>query len=257
MRSVSNCVENETERFFCNDKNLRLALESRDYSIYRSEVRRIYGSVYAAGKTGEQVWRIPQYSEELKENRLDGSSYYILQFFEGEFGCVIDKGMNVKTALGWSSTFMKTGIALFLLYLCKNQELLNGCRAMLRNTVYSTSFSAKEYMQGLHGVSTMDDEAFFWSNFYKWKTAIVMPKAEEDQVIKRLEGWIRLRVEGIMEKNHRKYYGECAAFIAALGEVKESCGEINAKARLMESYKKTYSRRRAFHQELREFGMRG
>jgi len=58
-----------------------------------------------------------------------------------------------------------------------------------------------------------------------------------------------------MGANRRNYYGECAAFIAALGEVKESRGELNGKEKLMEAYKDAYSRRRAFHEELRRFGM--
>ena len=59
-----------------------------------------------------------------------------------------------------------------------------------------------------------------------------------------------------MDGNHRKYYNECAAFIAAVGEVKEICGEKNAKADLMEKYRSLYSRRRAFHEELRAYGMK-
>lgn len=47
-----------------------------------------------------------------------------------------------------------------------------------------------------------------------------------------------------MEANRRNYYGECAAFIAALGEVKESQGAENAKAAIMNSCKTEYARRR-------------
>ena len=59
-----------------------------------------------------------------------------------------------------------------------------------------------------------------------------------------------------MDANRRTYYGECAAFIAALGEVKESRGLNRAKMQIMEQYKKEYSRKRAFHQELRYYGMK-
>ena len=45
------------------------------------------------------------------------------------------------------------------------------------------------------------------------------------------------RVKGIMENNRRNYYGECAAYIAALGEVKESMGEIGAKQKILSHYK--------------------
>ena len=76
-----------------------------------------------------------------------------------------------------------------------------------------------------------------------------------DLILERLEQWTRMRVEGIMEKNHRNYYGECAAFVAALGEVRESRGEPGKKAEIMEAYRSKYSRRTAFHHELREYGM--
>lgn len=36
---------------------------------------------------------------------------------------------------------------------------------------------------------------------------------------------MKKRVEAIMGANRRNYYGECAAYIAAIGEVKEKLGE--------------------------------
>ncbi|MGN0314055.1 MAG: hypothetical protein ACI4EG_04590 [Fusicatenibacter sp.] len=74
--------------------------------------------------------------------------------------------------------------------------------------------------------------------------------------LERIDHLISVRVTGIMEKNHRNYYGECAAFIAAFGEVQESLGIPGAKAQIMERYRSAYSRRSAFHQELRAFGMK-
>ena len=57
-----------------------------------------------------------------------------------------------------------------------------------------------------------------------------------------------------MSENRRNYYGECAAYIAALGEVRESLGEAGAKQRIMTDYKEKYSRRNAFRAELRGYG---
>ena len=73
--------------------------------------------------------------------------------------------------------------------------------------------------------------------------------------MKMIERYISKRTEAIMDTNRRNYYGECAAFIAAYGEVCESRGSYGAKTSIMEQYKTKYSRRRAFHQELREYGM--
>ncbi len=49
---------------------------------------------------------------------------------------------------------------------------------------------------------------------------------------------------------------ECAAFVAAFGEVKESRGERNGKDNIFEAYRTEYSRRSAFHNEMRAFGMK-
>lgn len=59
-----------------------------------------------------------------------------------------------------------------------------------------------------------------------------------------------------MQANRRGYYEECAAFVAALGEVKEYLGEVAGKQTFMVMYKNEYSRRTAFHQELYNFGLK-
>ena len=51
-----------------------------------------------------------------------------------------------------------------------------------------------------------------------------------------------------MDANKRNYYGECAMYIAALGEV------MNAKQDYMSKFAAQYSRRRAFKDELKSFG---
>jgi hypothetical protein len=83
-----------------------------------------------------------------------------------------------------------------------------------------------------------------------------LSETEQDSYLKWVEQLVRKRVDGIMEGNYRKYYHECAGYIAALGEVMESRGILKGKQRLMLGYKQDYSRRRAFHEALRNFGMR-
>lgn len=57
------------------------------------------------------------------------------------------------------------------------------------------------------------------------------------------------------ELHRRNYYGESASYLAASGEVLESRGRQGVKQRILLEYKKLYSRRRAFHVELRKYGM--
>ena len=59
-----------------------------------------------------------------------------------------------------------------------------------------------------------------------------------------------------MEANRRNYYNDCAVYVAALGEVLESRGMKNARQNMLLTYKQNYPRRRAFHDELRRWGMK-
>lgn len=81
-----------------------------------------------------------------------------------------------------------------------------------------------------------------------------MNSKEAISILAQLEKLIEQRVEGIMASNHRKYYAECAAFIAAMGEVKESRGEIEGKQKYMEFYRNKYSRRSAYKNKLQQYG---
>lgn len=52
--------------------------------------------------------------------------------------------------LGWSFTFMKKGLRLFLLYLYRgNDELPIGLRHMCKDVVSDLAFSEKRYCRGL------------------------------------------------------------------------------------------------------------
>lgn len=233
---------------------LRVICESLDNSRHRECLKTIYISEFEKAKKEKN--RSYQ-SGELRVNMLDSHSYYMIAFFDGEFQHVINAGMNVKEALGWSSTFMKSGIALFLLFLYQGEELSAGCRKMCENIVSMIDFSVEEYSKGLNYSFELNDIELFWNLFTKWKKSMFMAEAEQESIISKLEKWVQMRVEGIMQNNRRNYYGECAAFVAALGEVRESRGEKNGKDYLLEVYRAQYSRRSAFHSELRAFGMKG
>ena len=163
-------------------------------------------------------------------------------------------GTMVKT-IGWSSTFMKEGIALMLMLLDTGSENRPGMSAMREIAIHACSFDCEGYCTGTDVVSNSSDSAFFHECFDKWKSQTALPENVHDLWTAKIEQWIALRVSAIMDVNRRNYYGECAAFIAALGEVQES-GNPGYKDHLMQQYRTDYSRRRAFHDELRRYGMR-
>lgn len=231
---------------------LRIAVNSRAYESHITELRSIYnrfsnkrGYRYSFGR-----------NDELCENTIDDNTYYTLLFFGGEFRRMIENGMSTKNALGWSLTFMKCGIALLLIYLFNGNELPSGCEAMCSLAMDYIEFDKDEYLQGTAAEDTGNGaKELFWTCFSEWKKYTPMEITDREYILKRLDSWVSIRVEGIMQENRRRYYNECAAYIAALGEVNESIGITNGKALLMELYRKRYLRRSAFRKELRRFGM--
>jgi hypothetical protein len=232
---------------------LRVAVETADFSKYKETAKRIYQHIFERSNLQKGT---PSMLGTWSENRIDSKTYFVLEFFGGEFQNVLDKGMNVKEALGWSSTFMKEGMALFLLYLNKGERLSLGGKAMCGIVRHNFSFTANEYSQGLPAPKTADDDSLLWDCLRKWKESVGMSEAVEQAVMEKLDQWVLIRVKGILGENRRKYYGECAAFIAALGEARESRGQKNGKAALIESYRSAYPRHSAFRKELSTFGMK-
>lgn len=160
----------------------------------------------------------------------------------------------MQAALGWSGSFMKEGFALFSLYLYEGTKLPLGMQRMKEIASSALRFTAEEYAKGL-GKEEADDNEDFYSCFLKWRALTPMDGAIVDKALRRMKEMVELRVTGIMDASKRNYYGECAAFIAALGEVEESRGgAAGRKQSLMTYYREKYSRRWAFRDELRRYG---
>ena len=201
--------------------------------------------------------------DERKENRPDGSMIQLLRFLDGQFAEVLSDGLNVREALGWSGTFMKQGIAAYLLYLYDGSWVRSGIAEMANLVKSAAGFSAEHYMRGLKGAGSLegleilDERELFFTVFTEWKSITVMEPVVRTRALERIEKLLERRVEGIMGANRRNYYEECAAFIAALGEVRESLGDAGAKQQLMTSYKNRYPRRNAFRAAMKSYGWLG
>lgn len=191
---------------------------------------------------------------EREINRPDNNMVLVLRFLDGQFAEVLDKGLHKSEALGWTGTFMKQGIALFLLCLYEGQWNGKGIAAMAEMAKSAMKFSAEEYRKGICGLEGIGENDLFCQLFLQWKSIVPMPSDIRNRVIKRITALLEKRTEGIMDANRRNYYGECAAYIAALGEARETMGEMGAKQKLMTSYKDAYPRRSAFREQMRKYG---
>ncbi len=231
---------------------LRISLESSDKQL-RDEAYELC-DIYLEQMRGKKVYG--DEVGELASNYLSPSGYNYLLFFHGKIEQLLDEKMNSKEPLGWSLTFMKEGISILLLLLYKETKMQTGTKKMLEQVVHTMNFSKEQYRIGMEECSVdMSDLDLFWNRFCMWKQDIVISEQLQKKIIKKLDTLVASRVEGIIGKNRTNYYGECAQFIAALAEVKESLGLLESKNTLLLEYKKRYPRRSSLIAQLKEYGM--
>ncbi len=216
---------------------LRLRLLSSDWEKYEKSIRDSYTSYYGALPSWEQ------------------NSLPLIMFLDGQFEQVREHFMRPKEGIGWSFTFMKEGIALFLLLLSRGARGA-GMNDMVKRACGAASFTCKEYLLGTDDSTESTNEGMFLACFDAWKKHFALDDVTCGKWIETIKGWMAIRVQAIMDANRRKCYGECASFLAAIGEVEESRGKSGAKQLLLQEYNSAYYRRIAFRGELVRYGMR-
>ena len=245
---------------------LRLLMECRDFSNVREAAAQIYRET--CSQLGKDSYFLPT-AGGGRENQLNPTQAYLLAFLGGEFDYVRERAMNATNSLGWSASFMKCGLAAFLLLLTEDGSLPQdaaqqggelktmkpGAREMLRRIVAAVGFDKSEYEKGTLRLIEESNEGWFLTCWNHWKRTVPLSREQREALLEWAEGLVTKRVQGIMEGNHRNYYGECAAYIAALGEAREAGGEPNGKQATMAKYMEAYNRRSAFRQVMRGYGM--
>ncbi len=245
---------------------LRLLMECRDFSNVREAAAQIYRET--CSQLRKDSYFLPV-AGGGRENQLNPTQAYLLAFLGGEFDYVRERAMNATNSLGWSASFMKCGLAAFLLLLTEDGSLPQdaaqqggelktmkpGAREMLRRIVAAVGFDKSEYEKGTLRFIEESNEGWFLTCWNHWKRTVPLSREQREALLGWAEGLVTKRVQGIMEGNHRNYYGECAAYIAALGEARESGGEPNGKQATMAKYMEAYNRRSAFRQVMRGYGM--
>ena len=245
---------------------LRLLMECRDFSNVREAAAQIYRET--CSQLRKDSYFLPT-AGGGRENQVNPTQAYLLAFLGGEFDYVREGAMNATNSLGWSASFMKCGLAAFLLLLTEDGSLPQdaaqqggelktmkpGAREMLRRIVAAAGFDKSEYEKGTLRFIEESNEGWFLTCWNRWKRTVPLSREQREALLEWAEGLVTKRVQGIMEGNHRNYYGECAAYIAALGEARESGGEPNGKQATMAKYMEAYNRRSAFRQVMRGYGM--
>ena len=233
---------------------LRLMTMCRNFADIEQEVRAIISSDNKQTRHSDDEFGN---AKELHSYYLSQDDKYRLLFLLGDYMDILDKGMKRITTLGWSGTFLKCGIPLFFLLMYNNTHLDKAMAKMREIVTNYMSFHAEDYRHGTQlDLSESSDEVLFWQLFQQTRCPEKLSDEEQKKIMKKLADLTELRTNLIVSGTKRNYYNECAAYIAALGEVKESHGEEGSKQMILSAYKSKYPRHSAFIRELKSFGLK-
>ena len=125
---------------------------------------------------------------------------YILRILNGDIQGVLSDALSGKTSLGWTESFMKKGIAIYLLYIYDEQMISPGMEVMLNMSKEAFEFTIKEYMRGQHGETNRDEKELFYDCFLKWKNTVSITLLNAG-FYKYSISWVRAHVHQTSLKN--------------------------------------------------------
>ena len=205
----------------------------------------------------ENSWR----QTELRRNILSESDYYRLSFYAGDFDKVKTASKNPKGSLGWSFSFIRVGLRLFLLYLYGEPLPSKAAKSIAANVGFPDKSSQGRRM-GFERVIEEECSKYkvseFWNYFQRWKRYYPMEETRRRSYLAWAEEIVYARANAIVSGQHRNQYGEIAALLAMIGEIKESMGTQGAAGSIYRQYKSKFPRHSSFQKEMKDyFGMWG
>ncbi len=173
-------------------------------------------------------------------NVIDKKTYYLLQFFSGNFEEFYNESKKHKELLGWTNSFEKISVYLWLLLLNEFDKNIKSYSKLISDIFSDIGYSEKgnQFLDG-----TIDE---IWK---KWKSNFKLDEKIKVKVIGWLKKLIENRVEAILRGNYRKSYYKAALLVVAYSEMMLS-QSLGNKEQHIKYYMSKYSRRSAFKSEI-------
>ncbi len=209
---------------------------------------------YTVYKNDGKVMNI-QNNRELQRNQISKNQYVPLRLLTGGFGEVETYCKRYKASIGWTGSFMKETIALFLLLLYQEKTLRTATSRLLFQIDFEEVGEEKQVNleKQIYKESRSKDVSALWILLLKWKEQYPMELDERKQHLAWIKKLMKDRADAIVGNAYRGKYRETAMYLCAIGEVEESFGTVNAKGRIQQEYKSKFPRHRAFHSDMSEF----
>lgn len=233
---------------------LRLRFSCRDWSSYVDRSRAAYESIWKAERDPDQGNRVSRTGVFIRRNQIGGKTYLALLLLDKRFAEAWDLARKDSPARLFYYDALNDLISLLLLLFYRDSIPGQGLVQMLDRTVKFTGFGAAAYNDGATVVLRGSDAEVLWSLILKWKSEVGIAEAERDKWLAVLEADINSKVDEILSTQDRAGYAWAADLLAALGEVRESCGHEDRKPELLSHFRRKYPRLSSFKKEVSRYG---
>lgn len=240
---------------FCSDSTVRNFLRlfgTEEMAVqYGMRGKEVLGSGIQNRQVGEMIR-----NQELRPNMIGDHGYHELCFYTGDFEAVKKASKNPQGSLGWSSSFIRRGIRLFLLYLYENPKPSKAAAAVASTVGFfgnADSCEALRFENDIIEESKRNKVSVFWSYFQRWKRYFPMEEAERKRYLAWAEKTARSRADAIVGGQHRDHYGSSAVLLALVAEIKEEMGIQGAKREIFAEYKAKFPRHSSFQAEMKTY----
>lgn len=191
-----------------------------------------------------------------------------LLFLEGDFKRTVSGVLAPPWRELWfdEECLLPPILALILLCLCADeslpehidQGLCPGLATLTRPAGRALNCSLSEALEQpalpQEKPSITDDDHALLDALARWRAITPISPMQREVLLRGLGNQIDDQVVHICDRRWKSDYPLCAAWLAALGEVRESLGQEGAKQELMEAYHRRYLQRRTFNDALESYG---
>ncbi|MBO5320008.1 MAG: hypothetical protein J6B01_09425 [Ruminococcus sp.] len=240
----NSCAEFCYREAFRSDSNavnyIRALLNNPDYKSALAELQTIASDFHKSETESCQ-----------NQNILQDDTKRLIRFISGEFQDAYADLYGKYDC--FSPNALTQGIALIALFLYPDSALQKGGEAMCRLLTTELPFHAEDYKRGLDSVTETDSTKLLWDCLRQCRAH--MPLPEREAALEILQKHFTGYTAYVMDNNKRYQYTECAALASVIGEILEAEGRITSKNAYLLECKALYTRRIAYHRELRSFGM--
>ena len=218
----------------CFANYLRLRFFSENWETYKKRINNFYYKC-------------------LEQNNADSNSYlgtpnstdriFVLDFFNDK---VIGK-MTMKEIQKTYGNNIDCYMPLLILFFYNKNTLSYVMSEMLNNAI--SHFSLNDLINEDNGI----DKELLWQKIIQWRNNYDLSIEVIISYIQEMKMMLRNEFDANITQGSKSYYSYAARLIAAIGEVEESNGKIDAKKDYINYFLERYNTRRNFVKELRNY----